>query len=106
MLPFGEQSWHTRIPLRDHAIPLDDNFRAIRLQRQGLPPVGVDEELSRHPILDLGPRVGRGGTIRVTQLEFYAYWMQIRPRRFSRVLHAGNDCYPFLSSLTFRYGHC
>jgi hypothetical protein len=60
MLPFGEQSWHTRIPLRDHAIPLDNNFRAIRLQRQGLPPVGVDEELSRHPILDLGPRVGRG----------------------------------------------
>jgi hypothetical protein len=33
--------------------------------------------------------VGRGGTIRVTQLEFYAYWMQIRPRKFSRVLHAG-----------------
>jgi hypothetical protein len=91
MLPFGEQSWHTRIPLRDHAIPLDDNFRAIRLQRQGLPPVGADEELSRHPILDLGPRVGRGGTIRVTQLEFYAYWMQIRPRKFSRVLHSGND---------------
>jgi hypothetical protein len=45
--------------------------------------------------------VGRGGTIRVTQLEFYAYWMQIRPRRFSRVLHAGNYL-----SLAFCCGHC
>ena len=102
MLPFGEQSWHMRIPLRDHAIPLDDNFRAVRLQRQGLPPVGADDEIPHHPILDdNGPRVGRGGTIRVTQLEFYAYWMQIRPRRFSRVLHAGNYL-----SLAFCCGHC
>jgi hypothetical protein len=32
--------------------------------------------------------VGRG-TVRVTQLKFYAYWMQIRLRKFGRVLHTG-----------------
>lgn len=61
MLPFGEQSWHTHSFAG--SCQFDDNFRAVRL---GLPPVGADGELPRHPILDdNGPRV-----------EFYAYWMQ------------------------------
>ena len=94
LLPYGEQSWHVQIPMRDHPIPLDANFQAIRLRRQGLPPVAGDEQAPHHPLLDNDRlRVGRGGTIRVTQLQFYCYWMQIRPRKFSRVLHAGNVSY-------------
>ena len=102
ILPFGEQSWHTHIPMRAYLIPLDNNFRAIWVQRQGLPSVDINEQLQRHPILDNDGL--RGRSIRVTQLEFYAYWIQIWPRKFSRVLHAGNYSMAYLL-LTFPNGH-
>lgn len=52
LLPYGEQSWHVQIPLCAHSIPLDANFQAICLQRQGRPPVGDDEEAPCHPLLN------------------------------------------------------
>lgn len=34
-------------------------------------------------------RLGRGGSIRLTLLDLYKSWLQIRPRRFNRLLHSG-----------------
>ena len=61
--------------MHDHVISLDDNYRAIRMQRQGLPPVGANNEVPRHSLLNIegALRVGRGGTICVTQLELIIY---------------------------------
>ena len=89
--------------MRGYRILLDGNLRAHRVRRQGMPqgqpdhpPPEVDDNHTEHPILNL-PRCGRGGSIRVTQLEFYSYWMQMRPGRFSRLLHGGKLLQHFIT---------
>lgn len=75
IFPFGEPSWHADIP--NAGVSLGGSLHAQR-SRPG------QQQPSR-----VTGRTGRGGSTRVTLASFYRYWMQIRPRKFSRVLHCG-----------------
>lgn len=105
LFPFGEQSWHDRLPLAGHQLSGDHPLHASRRNRVagtlarhtliggdeepeqeegGDPEQGLDQDVDG----EHAPR-GRGGSQRVTRRQFYAKWMQVRlfnafPQSFSK----------------------
>ena len=94
LFPFGEQSWHDRIPLAGHELPGDHPLHASRrnrtagtLSRHTIDafddnPEGeydIDPEYEEEPNTD-GERAPRGcgGSIRLTRRQFYVKFMQVR----------------------------
>ena len=95
LFPFGEQSWHDRIPLAGHNLPGDHSLNASRrnrtagtLSRHNMEAFdnNSEEELGdgdpeheKDPNDDgqRAPR-GRGGSTRLTRRQFYVKWMQVR----------------------------
>lgn len=94
LFPFGEQSWHDRIPLAGHELPGDHSLHAMRRNRTAGTlsrytmsafddnPGGehdIDPEHEEEPNADgeHAPR-GRGGSTRLTRRQFYVKFMQVR----------------------------
>lgn len=82
VFPCGEQSWMDSLPLRGH-----QNSRNLLARRAppSLPTIEEDadedqpeavEALAEEEIHDDAP-CGRGGSKRVTQKDFYQYWLQV-----------------------------
>jgi hypothetical protein len=76
LFPYGEQGWQPEIPL-------GENTAAGNAQRRDTLLDG-DNGLENQPRLQ--PRQGRGGSIRVSQCQFYAFYLHIRPSTYS-ILH-------------------
>ena len=89
LFPFGEFSWHGRIPLRGMPVGhllADRNQNIVQgtLQNHNLqhefdqPAEPADDALANDDVADTArvPR-GRGGSKRVTQLNMYNYWIQV-----------------------------
>jgi len=93
LFPFGEQSWHDRLPLAGQQLPGDHPLHASRRNRVagsfarhtliggdeepeqeegGDPEQGLDQDVDGQHV-----RRGRGGSQRVMRRQFYVKWMQV-----------------------------
>lgn len=93
LFPFGEQSWHDRIPMAGHHPQGDHPLHASRrnrahgtLVRHGLNPFDDEPEQEervdpehQETAEDRNPHAarGRGGSTRLTRRAFYVKWMQV-----------------------------
>ena len=85
IFPHGEEGWHPLIPLTDINLVDNANLHARRRTH-------INSEPESDNDVQVAPRHGRGGSVRVSQSQYYAFQLQNRDDMFSPLLHAGRLC--------------
>lgn len=80
----GEQGWHPQIPLS--RVDIENNPNLLAQRQNHLAP--DNDLINDNGNIEEAPQRGRGGSVRVSQAQFYNYHFQFRPQ-FSPLMHAG-----------------